>query len=141
MVFRGKVERRWLAPAPDLHRVVLSEAVGRRLVGRIRNSVEELFARVLCGRELLLQRLELVLDPLELRQLFRRRLAFELAPRTPVLDARLDVADRSVCRHQLVEELGGAFALQRIADHLRVLTRFAQVDHARESRDRYASST
>jgi hypothetical protein len=44
VVLDGKVERRRIAPAPDLHGVFFREPVGRRLVGWVRDPVEQFLA-------------------------------------------------------------------------------------------------
>ena len=64
-------ERRRLAEAADLDRVVLGIAVGRRLVRRVRDERERLVARGLGGRELLLGGAELLLHPAAARRAAR----------------------------------------------------------------------
>src|SRR5262249_58929293 len=64
-----EVERRRLADAANLDRIVLGQPVGRRLVGWIRDTVEQLLAPRLRRRQPLLEPLQLLLDALELREL------------------------------------------------------------------------
>src|SRR6185295_18430349 len=85
MVADGKVERRRIAPAANLDCVFIRGAIRCGLVRRIRHTVEQLLATSLRGGELLIERLELLFDPLELRELLRRRLALDLAGRAQLL--------------------------------------------------------
>src|SRR5439155_12226955 len=78
VVLDGKVERRRIAPAADLHGVVFRVSVGRRFVRWVRDPVEQLFAPAFGCRQLLFQRLQLGLDAFELLELLRRRLALDL---------------------------------------------------------------
>ena len=84
--------------------------------------------------DLLLERLELLFDPLELRQLLRRRLALDLARSAQLLDPWLNVADRLIRGQQLVEDLGGALPCECDAEASRVVSGCAEIDHGRESR-------
>ena len=93
MVANRKVKRRRIAPAANLDRVFVRRAIRRCLVRRIRHTVEQVFTASLRGGELLLERLELLFDPLELGELLRRRLALDLARRAQLLDPWLNLAD------------------------------------------------
>jgi hypothetical protein len=139
VVFDGKVERRRIAPAADLPRVLLRESVGGRLVRRVRDPVEQLLARTFGRRQLLLEGLQLRLDLLQLRQLFRCRFALDLSCRTELLDTWLDLPDRAIGLQQLIEDLGRSLPRQRGSKGVRVVAGSTEIDHLRESR--YASST
>src|SRR5882724_11948463 len=139
VVLDGKVERRRIAPAADLHGVVLSFSVGRRLVRWVRDPVEQLLAPAFGRRELLLQRLQLGLDALELLELLGRRFALDLSGRTELLDTWLDLPDPTIGLEQLVEDLGRSLPRERRPEGLRIVAGGTEIDHVRESR--YASST
>jgi len=78
VILDREIEGRRLADAADLHRVLIGEAVGCVLGRRVRYAVEQLLAPRLCPAQLFLQSLQLDLDLLELGELFRGRLAFQL---------------------------------------------------------------
>ena len=64
----------------------------------------------------LLERLQLLLDLLQLLELLRRRLAVELLLRAQLVDPRHERAPALVGREQLVERVGGAAARERGAE-------------------------
>ena len=119
MVADREVEARRLAPAADLDRVLVGLAVRRRHVRRVGDAVEDLLPARLGLAELLLQALQLALEPLELGELLGRRLALDLPPGPQLLDPRLHLEDCAVGGEQLVEELAGALARERFAHLLR----------------------
>src|SRR4029077_5647293 len=134
MVADRKVERRRIAPAANLARVLVRRAIRCGLVGRIRHTVEQLLAASLSGGELLLERLKPLFGPLARRQLLRRRLALDLARSAQLLDPWLNVADCLIRSQQLVEDLGGSFPCECDAEASRVVSGCAEIDHGRESR-------
>ena len=134
MVADREVEARRLAPAADLDGVLLGVAVGRRHVRRVGDAIEDLLPARLGLAELVLQPLQLALEPLELGELLGRRLALDLPPGPQILDLRLHLEDCAVGGEQLVEELAGSFARQRLAHLLRRCTGCPEVDHATESK-------
>src|SRR6185436_2931961 len=134
MVANRKVERRRIAPAANLDRVFVRRTVWRSVVRRIRHTVEQVFTASFRRGELLLERLELRFDPLELGELLRRRLALDLARRAQLLDPWLDLADCLIRGEQLVEDFGSSLPREREPKGLRVGARCAEIDHGRESR-------
>ena len=134
MVAHRKVEGRRIAPAANLDCVIIREAVRRGLVRRIRHTVEQLLAASLRGGELLLQRLQLLLDPFELRKLLGCRLALDFARGAQLFGAGLNLADCLICRQELVEDVGGPFSRECEPEALRVVSGCTQIDHWRESR-------
>ena len=134
VILDREVERRRLADAPNLDRVVVREAVGRVLGRRVRHQREQLAARRLGGRQALLERLQLGLHLLELRELLGRRLSLELPFRPQLLHVRLDLEHGAVGGHQLVERVGCAFPHECGAERVRIAAGGAKIDHERESR-------
>src|SRR4029079_9086862 len=134
MVANGKVKRRRIAPAANLDRVFVRRSIRCGLVGRIRHAGEQVFTATLRRGELLLERLELPFDPLELGELLRRRLALDLARRAQLLDPWLNLANCLIRGEQLVEDFGGSLPREGDAEAVRVVARCAEIDHGRESR-------
>ena len=128
-----------IADAAELLGVLLGVAVGRRRVGRVRHLLEQAVALRLGGGELVLGRLQLLLDAVQLLELFRRRLALHLELAAQVVDARNELAPPLVGGEQGVEVLGCALARERGPEAVGVVAGRAEVDHATESR--YASIT
>ena len=128
----GEVAR--LAPAADLDRVLLVPAVRDGRVGRIRDTVPVLLHRRLRPLELVLERLQLALEPRQLLELLRRRLALQLRARAQLVDLRLQPAPLLVGSHQLVEDLFAALARDRRPERVRIGASGLEVDHAAESR-------
>ena len=127
-------ERRRLAEAADLDGVVLGVAVRSRGVRRVRDERERLLAGRLGGGELLLRRPQLLLHPLQLLELLRRRLALQLRLAAELVDARHERPPALVGGEQLVERLGRALARERRPPGVGLGAGGLQVDHPRESR-------
>jgi hypothetical protein len=123
-------ELRELAPVPD--GVVL---VRHRLVRRVRNLLQKGVACRLRLRQLRLEPLQLVLHPLELLDLLRRRLARHLLPAAQVVHLRDEGAPAFVDGQELVEGLRAALARDGGANGVGIVAGDAQVDHGRESRN------
>ena len=128
---------RWLAPPFDLDRLVLRQAVGRRLVRRIRNLAERGVPLGLCRRELRLERGQLLLARLQLLELLGRRLALELLLAAQLFHLRQELPPVRVRGDQVVERIGRAATRERRAHAFRVVACCADVDH----RAKNASST
>ena len=106
------VARARLADAADLLRVFLCRAVGRCVVGRIRDVCQELSASFLGGRQLALEALKVCLDRLQLLDLLRGRLAFQLRLRPQLVDLRHELEPAPVRLHERVEIVRRALALR-----------------------------
>ena len=128
------VQARRLAPPPDLLGVLLLGAVGNRFVRRVRDLLEQRVACRLGLRERGLEALELLLHPLELLDLLRRRLAGELLAAAQVVDLRDERAPALVGGEELVERVGRALARDCGAHCVGVVPRCAEVDHEWESK-------
>ena len=128
-----------LARARDLDRVLLLGAVRHRLVRRVRHLGEQLVARRLGRRVLLLGRAQLLLHLLQLGELLGRGLALQLRLPAQLVDRRHERAPALVGGQQRVERLAGALALQRRAVGVRVAAGGLEVDHGVKCRR--ASST
>ncbi len=102
-VLAGLGERRRLAHTAKLLGVVLRVAVGRRVVGRVRDERERRVSRRLGGRELLLGLLERCLDRAQRLQLLRRRLALQLRLRAELVDLGNERAPALVGGEERVE--------------------------------------
>ncbi len=79
---------RGVADAAELLCVLLGVAVGGRGIGRIRHLLEQRVPLGLGGRQLRLERAQLVLHRVQLLELLRRRLALELLPAPQLVDLR-----------------------------------------------------
>jgi hypothetical protein len=128
----GQLRR--LAEAAHLDRVLVAEAVRRRVVRRVRHLRERLLAGGLRLRELQLGALELLLDRAQLLELLRRRLALGLRAPAQLVHARDELPPALVRGEPGVERLGRSLTGKPAAEVLRVGARGAGVDHARESR-------
>ena len=106
---------------------------------RIRDGRERLVARCLGCSELLLGGAQLLLQPLQLRELLGRRLPLELRPAAQVVDARHQRAPALVGREQRVERLAGSLPGESGAPGVGLGAGCLEVDHASDSR--YASIT
>ena len=127
-------ELRDLADAADLDRVLLADAVRNRRIRRVRDAERQLVSGRLGGGELLLRRLQLLLDLLQLLELLGRRLAFQLRPAAQLVHARDERAPALVGLEQRVERLRRSLARERGTDAVGVGSGCAEVDHGLESR-------
>ena len=141
VILHREVERRRLADALDLDGVLFREAVGGRHVRRVRHSVEQRLPRALGLGELVLERFQLHLHLLELRELLGRRLPLQLPARAQLVDPRLQLAPARVRLDQLVERARRLVALadERGAERLGVGAGRLEIDHEPESRKPAAS--
>ena len=96
---------------------------------RVRNLLQELVALGLRGRELLLERAQLLLDLLQLLDLLGRRLALDLLPPPQVVDLRDQLAPACVRLEQPVERFARALARHGGPEELRLRPRSLEVDH------------
>ena len=142
MVLHGKVERRGLADAPDLDRVLLREPVGRGHVRRVRHAVEERLPCRLGLTELVLEPLEVDLDLLQLLELLGRRLPLQLRPPAELVDLRYERPPALVGLEQLVEDPRRLVALadEGGAKRVRIGPGGLEVDHGRSLGSRRAAS-
>ena len=130
---RSRSSRR-LADLAQHLRVLLGPAVGRGRIRRVRDAVPVVLHARLRLLELVLERLQLALDPRQLLELLRRRLALELRARAEVVDLRLELPPPLVGAHQLIEELLSALARDRGPNDVGMGARCLEVDHAAESK-------
>ena len=142
VVLHRKVERRGLADAPDLDRVLLREPVGRGHVRRVRHAVEERLPCRLGLTELVLEPLEVDLDLLQLLELLGRRLPLQLRPPAELVDLRYERPPALVGLEQLVEDPRRLVALadEGGAKRVRIGPGGLEVDHGRSLGSRRAAS-
>ena len=125
----GPRGRRLADHALDVPLGVVLLRVRDRLVRRVRHLLQQLVARRLRCRELLLERTQLLLDLLQLLDLLGRRLALDLLPPAQVVDLRDQLAPASVGLEQPVERLARALARHGGPEALRLGPRSLEVDH------------
>ena len=99
-------------------------------MGRVRDTEGQPVALGLGGRELLLGCLQLLLHPLQLGQLLRRRLPLQLRPPAQLVDPRHERAPALVGLEQRVERLGCSLPPERGPIGVRVVAGGLEVDHA-----------
>jgi hypothetical protein len=123
----------WADRRFDAH-VVLGCTVGNVVGRQVRDPQANLVARRLGVGELTLHSLQLLLDPAQLLELLRRRLAFHLGTGAEVVGARHEFAPLFVGGEPGVEHLAGASASQPATKLVRLVAGGSGVDHAMESR-------
>jgi hypothetical protein len=122
--------RRRLADHPlnvSLRVVLLGIRYG--LVRRVRNLLQQLVAGRLRGGELIFEGAQLLLDLLQLLDLFGRRLALDLLPPAQLVDLRDELTPARVGLQQPVERLARSLARHRGPEALRFRPRSLEVDH------------
>ena len=119
VVERLEAEVALLADAADLDGVLLVPAVRHGTVGRVRDEVPVLLHLRLDPVELVLLRLQLALDPGQLLELLRRRLALQLRPRAQLVHLGLEAPPLLVRAQQRVEDLLAALARDRRPEGVR----------------------
>ena len=120
-----------LAPAADLDRVILSLAIRNVLMGRVWQSLERGVALGRGGGELLLGLAQLLLDLLQLLDLFGRRLALQLLARAEIVDLRHQLTPALIGGEPAVEVLCGALPRERGPIAVGVVARGLRVDQMR----------
>ena len=130
----GSVSAGGSPTATELHCVLLGEAVGSRVVGRIRHLRESLVPGGHRFGELALDLLQLLLDAAQLLELLRGWFALDLRPRAELVDLWHELTPALVGGQPRVERLGGALARESTPVLVRRGTGGAGVDHATESR-------
>src|SRR5919201_3206322 len=124
------LEPRRLTPAAQLDCVLLSVAVGNRVVRRVWHLLERRVALALRGRELLFGLPQLFLDVFQLLDLLGRRLALQLLARAQLVDSRHELAPALVRREPRVERVRRALARERSPVSVGVVARSFRVDQA-----------
>src|SRR4051794_31387524 len=119
-----------LAPAADLHCILLGGAVRHVGMRRVRQCLQRGFALGFGRRELLLGLAELLLDLLQLLDLLRRWLPLELLPGAEVVHGRNELAPALVGAQPGIEGVAGALACECRAEGVGIVARGLRVDQA-----------